>query len=89
MQSKFHLPLRSRLLLSAALFLGLAGLAPVAEAALTMNGLTFNGFTINGIRFNGTNLKSACPMDDRCEADSVATPQLQLEGSQLVLHLNR
>lgn len=81
MQSTFCFYLQPHLLLSVALFLGLVALAPKAEASLSMNGVT-----VNGIRLNGVALKPACPAD--C-TNSMPKSALQLEGGQLVLHLNR
>jgi hypothetical protein len=69
-------------------------LIPLAEARIISNGILLNNAALkikrnasaisfgpvptNGILLNGTNFK----FDD-------STSQLQLEGSQLVLHLNR
>ncbi|GAB4371300.1 MAG: hypothetical protein Kow00121_12720 [Elainellaceae cyanobacterium] len=95
MQFKFSSLLRSSLLLSTGFSLGLATLISVAEARIASNGILLNNAALkikrdasavsfgpvptNGILLNSTNLK----FDD----DSMS--QLQLEGSQLILHLNR
>lgn len=103
MQVKFYSRLQAGLLLSTGLFLGLATLTPQSEAALTMNGqalngvtvngITLNGVTINGIRFNGVRFNGALlnstTLSVQRGSDLPAASQLRLEGSQLVLRLNR
>lgn len=105
MQSKFYSRLQSTLLLSAGLSLGLVTLIPVTEARIASNGTFPNGFVPNGTFPNSSNLKmtrdasavSLGPVPTngillngtnfKFNAGSIA--QLQLEDSQLVLHLNR
>ena len=74
MQFKLYPCLRVSLLLSTGLSLGLVTLIPVAEARIASNGTFPNGTT-----FNSMNLKF----------NAGSTLQLQLEGSQLVLYLDR
>lgn len=52
---------------------------------VTLNGVSINGANLNGVGLNGTSFNSAC-LVDRCGSGAVLTQQLQLEGSQLVLH---
>jgi hypothetical protein len=107
MQFKFH-SLRSYLLLSAGLSLGLS-MTPVSEARQASNGTNLNGISLNGVvlngifqngtSFNGANLNGlglngVVLNGTKLQFDSGATvsdgtPRLQLEGSQLVLHLDR
>lgn len=107
MPTKFPAHLRSSLLLSAALSLGLATLIPPANAGVGLNGANLNGISLNGTSFNGTNLNgtnlnganlnganlngaslNGIVLNGSQFAGSTSTAHLQLEGSQLVLHLD-
>jgi uncharacterized protein YjbI with pentapeptide repeats len=102
MQIKFFTRLQLSLLLSVGLSLGMATLISAANTrnslnSATLNGISLNGANLNGTSFNGANLNGAnlngvvlngLGLNGSQLVGSTLTTQLQLEGSQLVLHLD-
>ncbi|WNZ22113.1 hypothetical protein HJG54_04000 [Leptolyngbya sp. NK1-12] len=89
MQRNFYLRLSSSLVLSAGLLLGLTPLLSEIETKVNLNGANLNGVALNGVVLNGLGLNGLRINGTHLETSSHPSLQLQLEGSQLVLHVNR